>query len=195
MYIFANIYFVYRFNNTPIATPPIKTNKVLRTSAKLNNNNNNDSRIKIDSPFPRKRSTRTCNGNSIKKQKLNNKESSTNEEISKFVNNNYENEQLPRDPWLISPTKSIKSVENKIGVVLRSSGRIPKSWKCNNPKENSTPLKSTTISKIKTPLTEPMTRKLRSHKIRNSKKLKGITSRSSWSVGMVTRSHRRSVKC
>lgn len=101
---------------------------------------------------------------------------------------------MPREPWLLSPTKSIKPEETKVGVVLRSSGKIQKVWKCNDTKEDSTPNKITTISKIKTPLTEPMTRILRSHKKKDSR-FKKVVSRSSWSAGMVTRSHRRSVKC
>jgi hypothetical protein len=102
---------------------------------------------------------------------------------------------LPRERWLLSPTKSIKPEETKVGVVLRSSGKIQKVWKCNDTKEDSTPTKITTISKIKTPLTEPMTRILRSHKKKDSRRFKKVASRASWSAGMVTRSHRRSVKC
>lgn len=134
------------------------------------------------------------NGGIIKKQKLN-QESTTTNETAKCGNSDSENEQLPREPWLLSPTKSNKPEENKIGVVLRSSGKIPKIWKCNNSKIVSTPPKMTTISKIKTPLTEPMTRILRSQKKKVSKRFKSIGSRSSWPAGMVTRSNRRSVKC
>lgn len=123
-----------------------------------------------------------------------NKDSSTVDDDVKFGNSNLENEQLPREPWLLPSTKSIKSEKTKVGVVLRSSGKIPKSWKCNNSKD-STPHKISTISKIKTPLTEPITRTLRSHKKRNSRRFKNIKSRSSWSAGVVTRSHRKSVKC
>lgn len=186
----------FRYSSTTITTPPIKTNKVLRTSAKLNNNNNiNDNTCIINSPSigRKERSTRTNNGGSIvKKQKLN-KDLKTADDDVKFGNSNSENEQLPREPWLLPSTKSIKSEKPKVGVVLRSSGRIPKSWKCNNSKEDSTPLKISTISKIKTPLTEPITRTLRSHKKRSSRRFKSIKSRSSWSAGVVTRSHRK--KC
>ncbi|XP_025204625.1 protein phosphatase 1D [Melanaphis sacchari] len=179
--------------NPPIETPPIKTNKVLRTSAKINNNNNNNnSSSKKDGEPAGKRCTRTSSGRIVKKQKLN--EKSTNDETSKFGNSDSENEQMPREPWLLSPTKSIKPDETKVGVVLRSSGKIQKVWKCNDTKEDSTPAKITTISKIKTPLTEPMTRILRSHKKKDSRRFKKVVSRSSWSAGMVTRSHRRSVK-
>lgn len=169
---------------------------MLRTSAKLNNNNNiNDNTCKVNSPTG-KRSTRTSNGgNVIKKQKLNKNSTNTEEISSKFGNSNSENEQLPRDSWPISPNKSIKSQKTKVGVVLRSSGRIPKNWKCDNPKiEDSTPPKMSTLSKIKTPLTEPITRMLRSQKTK-SRQFISVKSRSSWSAGMVTRSHRRSVKC
>jgi len=132
-------------------------------------------------------------GSIVKKQKLNNESMATTDETVKFGNSDSENNQLPQEPWLLSPTKPIKTPEeSKIGVVLRSSSRIPKSWKYNNPKEESTPTKITAISKIKTPLTEPMTRILRSHKKKYSRRLKSVASRS-WSVGMVTRSHRRIV--
>lgn len=184
----------YRILNTPIATP--KTNKVLRTSAKLNNNNNNnnnDSTSKKTSRTEEKRCTRTSSGKIIKKQKLNNESITTNETV-KLGNSDSENEQLPREPWLLSPTKPLKPEDTKVGVVLRSSGRIPKICKCNNPKEASTPPKITSMSKIKTPLTAPMTRILRSHKKKYSRRFKNVTSRSSWPAGMVTRSHRRSVK-
>lgn len=182
--------------NTPITAPPIKTNKVLRTSAKLNNNNNSSSNSanKKNSQPTEKRSTRMSSGRIVKRQKLS-KKSATIDETMKFRNSDSENDQLLREPWLVSPAKPIKTLEeSKVGVVLRSSSRIPKSWKCNNPKEESTPPKSTTISKIKTPMTEPMTRILRSHKKKVSRRFKNIASRSSWSAGMVTRSHRRSVK-
>lgn len=185
---------MYRFSNTPIITTPVKTNKVLRTSAKLNNNNSNSNNtITKNNPPVEKRSTRMSSGGIVKKQKLN-KESMTTDETAKFGNSDSENNQLPREPWLLSPTRPIKSEDTKVGVVLRSSGKIPKSWKYNNSKEECTPPKITTISKIKTPLTEPMTRILRSHKKRGSIRFKCATSRSSWSAGMVTRSHRRSIK-
>lgn len=195
MYISIFILF-YRYPSTPDATPPIKTNKVLRTSAKLNhnhNNNNNNSSKKINTPPPGKRSTRTSSGRIVKKQKLN-QEPKTSDDIAKFGNSDYENEQLSQEPWLLSSTKPNKPEETKVGVVLRSSGKIPKIWKCNNnAKEVSTTPKITTISKIKTPLSEP--RILRSHKKNASRRFKNIASRSSWSPGMVTRSHRKSVKC
>lgn len=189
----------YRYCNTPIAAPPIKTNKVLRTSAKLNNNNNNsssNSANKKNSQLTEKRSTRMSSGRIVKKQKLSNESTTTTDDKMKFGNSDSENDQLIHDPWLVSPTKPIKTPEeSKVGVVLRSSSRIPKSWKCNNPKEESTPPKSTIISKIKTPMTEPMTRILRSHK-KKGRRFKNVAcrSRSSWSAGMVTRSNRRSVK-
>lgn len=190
----------YRYCNTPIAAPPIKTNKVLRTSAKLNNNNNNNnnssnSANKKNSQPTEKRCTRMSSGRIVKKQKLSKESTTTTDETMKFGNSDSENDQSLREPWLVSPIKPIKTPEeSKVGVVLRSSSRIPKSWKCNNPKEESTPPKSTTISKIKTPLTEPMTRILRSHKKKGSRRFKNVASRSSWSAGMVTRSNRRSVK-
>lgn len=134
------------------------------------------------------------NGGIIKKQKLNQVSTTTNE-IAKSGNSDSENEQSPREPWLLTPTKSIKPQENKVGVVLRSSGKVPKSWKCNTSKIDSTPPKITTISKIKTPLTEPMTRTLRSSKKNVSRKIKSVGSRSSWPAGVVTRSNRRSIKC
>lgn len=187
----------YSYSSSPIATPPIKTNKVLRTSAKLNNNNNNinDSSCKVNNPPTGKRSTRTSSGSNVpKRQKINNNSTSADNNISStFGNSNSENEQSPREPWNISPNKSIKSEKTKEGVVLRSSGRIPKNWKCNNPL-NSTPHKISTLSKIKTPLTEPITRTLRSQK-KNSRRFINMKSRSSWSAGMVTRSHKRNVKC
>lgn len=170
-----------------MTTPLIKTNKVLRTSAKLNNNN--ISTNTKNSPPVEKRSTRMSSGGIVKKQKLN-KESMTTDETAKFGNSDSENNQLPREPWLLSSTKPNKTEKTKVGVVLRSSGRIPKNWKC---KEQTTPPKISTISKIKTPLTEPMTRILRSHNKRG-RRFKRATSRSSWSAGMVTRSHRRSIK-
>jgi len=187
----------YRYCNTPIAAPPIKTNKVLRTSAKLNNNNNNSSNSanKKNSQTTEKRSTRMSSGRIVKKQKLSKESMTTTDETMKFGNSDSENVQLLREPWLVSPTKPIKTPEgSKVGVVLRSSSRIPKSWKCNNLKGESTPPKSTIISKIKTPMSEPMTRILRSHKKKGSRRFKSVASRSSWSAGMVTRSHRRSVK-
>lgn len=185
----------YRYPSTPVATPSIKTNKVLRTSAKLNNNNNNNNTRNSSPPPTGKRSTRTSSGRFVKKQKLN-QDPKTTDEIAKFGNSDSENEQLPREPWLLSSNKPNKPEGDKVGVVLRSSGRIPKIWKCNNnTKEVSTPPKITTISKIKTPLSEPMTRILRSHKKNASGRFRKVTSRSSWSAGMVTRSHRRSVKC
>lgn len=184
----------YRCCNAPIATPPIKTNKVLRTSAKLNNNNNNDDSTSKKSSQPaEKRCTRTSSGKIVKKQKLN-CEALTTDETVKLGSSDSENEQLPREPWL-SPTKPIKPEETKVGVVLRSSGKVPKICKCVcNPKEATTPPKITSMSKIKTPLTAPMTRILRSHQKKCSRRFKNVTSRSSWPAGMVTRSHRRSVK-
>jgi len=173
----------------------MKTNKVLKTSAKLSNNNINDSTCKVNSPPTGKKSTRTSSGgNLMKNQKLNKNSTNTEEVSSKFGNSNSENEQSPREPWPISPNKSIKSQKTKVGVVLKSSGRIPKNSKCNNPKiEDSTPHKISTLSKIKTPLTEPITRTVRSRK-KSSRQFISVKSRSSWSVGMVTPSH-RSVKC
>lgn len=189
----------FRYCTTPTETPPIKTNKVLRTSVKLNNynnnnNNNNDTSNKKSNQPTGKRSACTSSGKVIKKQKLN--ESTTSDETVKFRNSDSENEQIPNEPWLLSSNKPIKTEDTKVGVVLRSSGRIPKTWKCNNSKDEITPSKITTISKIKTPLTEPMTRTLRSsHKKKVSKRLDKVASRASWSAGMVTRSHRKSVKC
>lgn len=185
----------YRHPSTPVETTPIKTtNKVLRTSAKLNNNNNNNNTSKKNSTPPSgKRSTRTSNGKIVKKQKLTQEPNTNN--VATFGNNDYENKQLPRDPWLLSTTKSIKPEDTKVGVVLRSSGKIPKIWKCNNnAKEVSTTPKIKTLPKIKTPLSEPMTRILRSHKKYGSKRFRNVASRSSWSPGMVTRSHRKKVK-
>lgn len=184
----------YRFCNTPIeTTPPIKTNKVLRTSAKLNNINNNTSGTsKKSSQPPEKRSARISNGKIVKKTKLDT-ESMTLDETVKFGSSNSENEQLPRETWLLAQTKPINAEESKVGVVLRSSGKISKSWIYRNSETISTPLKITTISKMKTPLLEPMTRILRSHKKKVNRRFKNAASRS-WSVGMVTRSH-RSVKC
>lgn len=187
--------FVHSYPSTTVETPTVKANKVLRTSAKLNNNdNNNDNASKKNSLSTGKRSTRT-NNKIVKKQKLNTESDITDHtnETAKFGNSDSENEQLPREAWLVSPTKPNK--DTKVGVVLRSSGKIPKNWKCSNPKDISTPPKITTLSKIKTPLTEPMTRILRSHKKKGSRRFKSVASRSSWSAGMVTRSHRRSVKC
>lgn len=188
----------YRYPSTPITTPsPIKTNKVLRTSAKLNNNNSSsNSSSKKSNELTGKRSTRTSSGRIVKKQKLNKESISTTDDGVKFRNDS-ENNQLLREQWLLSPTKSIKTSEvaASVGVVLRSSSRIPKNWKCYNHKDESTPSKITAISKIKTPLTEPITRTLRSHKKKGSRRFKCAASRSSWSAGMVTRSHRRSVKC
>lgn len=161
----------------------------------MNNNNNDDSSSnKINQPAE-KRCTRTSSGKIVKKQKLNNEMIKT-EETVKLGNSDSENEQLPREPWLL-PTKPIQPEETKEGVVLRSSGRIPKMYKCvcNTPKDASTPPKITSISKIKTPLTAPMTRILRSHKKKYSRRFKNISSRSSWPAGVVTRSHRKSVKC
>lgn len=185
----------FRYCSTPVETPPIKTNKVLRTSVKLNNynnNNNDDTSSKKSNQPTGKRSARTSSGKIVKKQKLN--EPST-DETMKFRNSDSENEQIPNNQWLLSSNKAIKPEDTKVGVVLRSSGRIPKTWKCNNSKDETTPPKITTISKIKTPLTEPMTRKLRSHKKNVNKRLNKVASRASWSAGMVTRSHRKSVKC
>lgn len=170
------------------------TNKVLRTSAKLNNNNNNTSGTsKKSSQPPEKRSARIRNGKIVKKTKLDS-ESATPDETLKFGSSNSENEQLPREPWVLAQTKPINAEESKVGVVLRSSGKISKSWIYRNPEVISTPLKITTISKMKTPLSEPMTRILRSHKKKVNRRFKNAASRL-WSVGMVTRSHRRSVKC
>lgn len=188
----------YRYCNTPIATtPPIKTNKVLRTSAKLNNNNNTSSTSstsrKSNQPAG-KRSARINNEKIVKKPKLDSELVTTTDVTTKFGISDSENEQLPSEPWLLGQTKPINAEETKVGVVLRSSGKIPKSWKCINPKDISTPPKITSISKIKTPLSEPMTRILRSHKKKVNRRFKSAVSRS-WSAGMVTRSHRRSVKC
>jgi hypothetical protein len=161
----------------------------------LNNNNNEDSSNNKISQPAEKRCTRTSSGKIVKKQKLNNEMIKT-EETVKLGNSDSENEQLPRESWLLSSTKPIQPEETK-GVVLRSSGRIPKMYKCecNTPKDVSTPPKITSVSKIKTPLTAPMTRILRSHKKKYSRRFKNISSRSSWPGGVVTRSHRRSVKC
>ncbi|XP_050434412.1 uncharacterized protein LOC126841798 [Adelges cooleyi] len=182
----------------PALTPVVKSNKVLRTSAKLNNNNNNNNNddknisSKRSSSSSQKRNTRASSGNVVKKQKLD--DESTSEETVKLQNSDSENQQIPREAWLVSPTKPIKPEETKVGVVLRSSGRVPKVWKCPSPKNVSTPSKISSVPKIKTPLTEPIKRTLRSQKKKSCRRLNGTVSRS-WSAGVVTRSHRKSVKC
>lgn len=120
----------------------------------------------------------------IKKQKLNKNSTNADEVCFEFGNSSFKNEQFPCEPRLIS-NKSVESEKTKVGVVLKSSGRICKNKKCNNSKlEDSTPPEISILSKTKTPLTEPTTQFLRSPKKNRSRCIKF---RSSLSAGMISK--------
>lgn len=116
----------YRFSNIPITIPSEKLNDY------TNNNSNNYNTNKTICPSIDIRSTYMTYGENMKKQKINKEFTLATNETSMFGKSSFENNQLSCDLLLLSPRNHNTSEKNKVSVVLRRSGRVPKYKKCND---------------------------------------------------------------